>query len=230
MTYSPVLAVVTGALEFSAGIWLFLRPGGGRKRILYPIGLIFLLLAGYQFAEVAVCSRPEVGALTRLAFFDITWLPPLALWLGSQWSPPRTRWLRTAALVDFALALGLSIWIFADPGAITRSVCFTVIARYVYSSSFDIVYGIFYEGSLGVLIFAAAAAMASVEDAALRKHWANLQAGILGFILPALALRTLIAEKPGILPSVMCHFALVLAVSLFFVVLRERKAGQGPRP
>jgi hypothetical protein len=225
MAYSPLLALITGILEFAAGAWIFLRPDRGRKRILYPIGLIFLLLAGYQFAEVAVCSRPDVGALTRLAFFDITWLPPLALWLGSQWSPPRSRWLRTAALVDFALASGLSIWIFADPGAITGSVCFKIIARYMNGSLFDIVYGIFYEGSLGVLIFAAAAAMASVEDPVLRKHWANLQAGVLGFILPALALRTLIVEKPGILPSVMCHFALILAASLFIVVLRERRAG-----
>ncbi len=223
MTYSPLLAIITGVLEFAAAGWVFLSPGRGRKRILYPMGLIFLLLAAYQFAEVAVCSRPEIGSFTRLAFFNITWLPPLGLWLGSQFNSPKTRWLRSAALIDFALALGLSIWIFTDTQAITRSVCQTVIARYLDAPLFDIVYGIFYQGSLGVLIFAAAAGMASAEDPVLRKHWANLQAGILGFVLPALAVRVLVNEQPGLLPSVMCHFAIILAVCLFIAAMRERK-------
>ncbi len=225
MTYSPLLAIITGILEFAAAGWVFLSPGRGRKRILYPIGLIFLLLAAYQFAEVAVCSRPDLKFFTRLAFFNITWLPPLGLWVGSQFNLPKSRWLRSAALIDFALAVGLSIWIFSDPQAITKSVCQTVIARYLHAPLFDIVYGIFYQGSLGVLVFAAAAGMASAEDPILRKHWANLQAGILGFVLPALAIRVLVNEQPGLLPSVMCHFALFFAVSLFFLVLRERKTG-----
>jgi hypothetical protein len=60
-----------------------------------------------------------------------------------------------------------------------------------------------------------------------RKHWANLQTGLLGFLLPALAVRLLLAESDGILPSVMCHFAAVLAASLFFLVLRERRPPAG---
>lgn len=223
MTYSPLLAIITGVLEFIAAGWIFLRPSRGRKRILNPLGLIFLLLAGYQFAEVAVCSRPDLKFFTRLAFFDITWLPPLALWLGSQLSRPKMRWLKVGALIDIAAALFFSAWIFADPQAITTSVCQTVIARYLHTQPFDIAYGLFYQLSLGVVIFAGAAGAASAEDPAIRRHWANLQAGILGFILPSIAVRVLVAEQPGLLPSVMCHFALILAVSLGFLALRERR-------
>ncbi len=223
MAYSPLLAIVTGVLEFAAAGWIFLSPGRGRRRIIYPMGVIFLLLAAYQFAEVAVCSRPDVTALTRLAFFNITWLPPMGLWLGSQFDSPKTGWLRAAALIDFALALGLSIWIFTSPRIITGSVCQTVIARYLDAPLFDVVYGIFYQGSLGVLIFAAAAGMAAADDPVLRKHWAYLQAGILGFMLPAMAVRILVNEQPGLLPSVMCHFAIILALCLFIAAVRERK-------
>lgn len=225
MNYSPLLAIITGVLEFAAAVWVFAGLDRGRRRILAPAGMILLLLAGYQFAEVAVCSRPDMKFFTRLAFFNITWLPPLGLWLGAQFNLPKSRWLRTAAFIDFALAAGLSIWIFSDTRAITKSVCQTVIARYLHAPLFDIVYGIFYQGSLGVLVFAAAAGMASAEDPVLRKHWANLQVGILGFVLPAMAIRVLVNEQPGLLPSVMCHFALFLAVSLFFLVLRERETG-----
>jgi len=223
MTYSPLLAIITGILEFGAAGWIFLNPGRGRKRILNPVGLIFLLLAAYQFSEVAVCSNPEMKLLTQLAFFNITWLPPLGLWLGAQFNLPQSRWLRAAALIDFGAALAFSVWIFADPQAITQSVCQMVIARYYHAPLFDIAFGIFYQASLGLVVFAGAAGMASAQDPIIRKHWANLQAGILGFVLPALSVRVLVNEKPGLLPSVMCHFALLLAASLFFLVLRERK-------
>jgi hypothetical protein len=228
MTYSPLLAIITGIIELAAAAWIFLGPRLGRKRIIYPIGLIFLLLAGYQFAEVGVCSRPDLRFFTRLAFFDITWLPPLALWLGSQISRPKLRWLRAAAVIDFGAALALSVWIFADPRAVTKSVCQTVIAFYAQARTFEVVYGIFYQFSLLLTIFAGVAAMALSDDSVLRKHWANLQGGILGFLLPSIAVRILVFEKPGTLPSVMCHFALILAVSLGFLALRERRHSPSP--
>jgi hypothetical protein len=224
MRYSPLLALVTGLLEIGAGIWILISRSPGRRRILLPAGIIFLLLAGYQFAEIAVCARPEHKFLTQLAFLDITWLPPLGLWLGGQLGSPRNRWIRAIAAVDMVLALGLSVWILADPGGITRSVCQVVIARFFPSRIFEQVYGLFYEGSLVLIIFAGAAGMASSEDPIDRRHWANLQTGILGFMLPALAVSLLSPEPAGLLPSVMCHFAIVLAVSLYALALRERRA------
>ena len=234
MDYSPILAVLTGLSEAGAGAWVFISRSSGRKRILFSTGLIFLLLAGYQFAEVAVCRSPEHKFWTQLAFLDITWLPPLGLWLGYQLSAPRLRWLRAVALTDMALALAFSVWILAAPGAITMSVCELVIARYFSAGGFDFSYALFYQLSLLVTIFGAAAGMAAAEDVVGRKHWANLQTGLLGFLLPALAVRLLLAESDGILPSVMCHFAAVLAASLFVLVLRERRqphpAAGGVRP
>jgi len=229
MGYFPLLAILTGLLEVGAGVWVLISRGPGRKRILLIVGGIFLLLAGYQFAEVAVCSAPENRLWTQLAFFDITWLPPLALWLGWQLGSPGNRWMRTAALVDMALALALSVWIFADPQGITKSVCQMVVARYLPERHFDIAYGLFYQVSLLVLVFGAAAGMAHTDDVVRRKHWANLQTGLLGFLFPALAVRILVPETEGLLPSVMCHFAVVLGISLFVLVLRERRSG-GTQP
>lgn len=226
MEYSPGLALLTGLLEAAAAAWIFLTPSLGRKRILQPIALILLLLAGYQFAEVTVCFRPENLLYSRLAFLDITWLPPLGLWLCAEMAFPKQRWLTAAAWADIALALGLSIWIFADAGAITKSVCMTVIASYFHARPFEIAYGLFYQASLILTVFGAAAGMVSTADAVRRKHLANLQTGILGFLFPALAVRIVLAEPEGLLPSVMCHFAIVLAVSLFFVARREKRAAQ----
>ena len=228
MRYSPLLAFITGLLEIGAGAWIFISRSPGRRRILFPTGIIFLLLAGYQFAEIAVCARPENKFLTQLAFLDITWLPAVGLWLGGQISAPRNRWIRIAALVDIAFALGMSIWILADPGAITKSVCQIVIARYFPSRVFEQIYGLFYESTLILTIFAGAAGMVAADDPVSRKHWANLQTGVLGFMFPAIAVSLLSPEPDGLLPSVMCHFAIVLAVSLYFLALRERRAAPSP--
>jgi hypothetical protein len=222
--YSPLLAVLTGLLEAAAGLWIFLSRSPGRKRILFPVGLIFFLLAGYQFAEVAVCARPEHKFLTQLAYLDITWLPPLGLWLVFQLNFPKNRWIRTAAIIDFGLALAFSVWILADSGAITKSVCQTVIARYFPTRLFDMTYGVYYQLSLMLTVFAATAGMAAHDDFTLRRHLANVQTGLLGFLFPAIAVRVLSHEPEGLLPSVMCHFAIAFAASLYFLALRERQA------
>ena len=224
--YSPILAVVTGCFELLAALYTLTGPG--RKRILYPVGLILLLLAGYQFAEVAVCANPGNLSLSRLSFFEITWLPPVGIWLIALLIRPGRKWLKAAALAYFTAAAAICVWISADAGCITKSVCQVVVARYFQSSLFEIVYGVFYQSGLAVMVFGAAAGMAQADDIVLRKHLANVQVGVLGFMLPALVLRFLVREPLGILPSVMCHFALVFAVSLVALVVRERRLQSHP--
>jgi len=225
MKYSPLLAMVTGILEFGAGLWTLLDRRSGRRSLFRNVGLIFLFLAGYQFAEVTVCTQPGNKIWTQLAFLDITWLPPLGLLLCAQLAAPRNRWLKTAAYADFVLGGAFSIWVLAAPQAITKSVCGLVLARYFPTAAFDIAYALFYQISLLLIVFGAAAGMAGGHDPVLRKHLANLQTGVLGFILPALAVRILVTEVQGdLMPSVMCHFAIILAASLFVLVLRERRA------
>jgi len=224
MRYSPLLALVTGILELGAGLWILFGPRRGRRYITGPVGVIFLLLAGYQFAEVLVCTRPENRIWTRLAFLDITWLPPLGLWLCARLSAPGIRWLRSAAYADFGLGAVFSVWILAAPAVITQSVCGLVLARYFPIAVFDIAYALYYQISLLVIVFGAAAGMAAGYDHVLRKHLSDLQAGLLGFMLPALAVRILVREVQGdLIPSVMCHFAIVLAALLFVLILRERR-------
>ena len=67
--------------------------------------------------------------------------------------------------------------------------------------------------------------MVYASDTISRKHLANVQTGIFGFVLPSFMVRMLVSEPGGILPSVMCHFALILAVSLCVLVVRERRYG-----
>jgi hypothetical protein len=222
MAYSPILAIVTGVLEVAAGVYALAGPG--RKPILRPVAIILFLLAGYQLAEVAVCSNPAALAYSRLAYVVITWLPPYALRLVVALDGRRGRVLRTAALVYYAAAAAMSLWILADHGVITRSICDLITARYFQATTFAVAYGLFFQSSLLWIVFGAGLAMAAAGDAVARKHLANLQLGILGFMFPAIAVRVLVAGSGDILPSAMCHFALILAASLVALVVRERRS------
>lgn len=221
-SYSPVLGLITGGLEVLAGIYALAGPG--RKSVRRTVAAILFFLAGYQFVEVAVCARPDVLILSRLAYFVITWLPPLGLWLAAVVAPRGGRTLRAIALAYFAAATGFGVWILADPSVVSRSVCDLVLARFFPADPFDAAYAVFFQSGLLAIVFGAGAAMASAGDAVARKHLANLQLGTLGFIFPSLAVRIFAAAKPGdLLPSVMCHFAAILAVSLVGLIVRERR-------
>jgi len=226
--YSPALAVATGIFEFAAALWTLTRRG--RKRFLQPAAALLLLLAGYQFAEVAVCTGSAAQVWSRWAFFDITWLPPMGIWLVAALGFSGLRGPRIFALVYFAVAAGFGVWIFTDPNCITRSVCQIVTARYGHPSMFEWTYGAFYQFGLAVMIFGASAGLARTDDPILRKHLANIQAGVLGFVLPAFIVRVLTPEPAGLMPSVMCHFALVLALSLVALVLRESRFAASFKP
>jgi hypothetical protein len=220
--YSPVLGLVTGILEVGAAVYVLSGPG--RKTILRPVAAILFFLAAYQFAEIAVCARPDMLILSRLAYLIITWLPPLGLWLATVLDARRIRALEPVSLFYFFVASALSIWIITIPGAITRSVCELVLARYFPSGPFDVIYAIFYQTGLLTVVFGSGAAMAKADDAVKRKHLANLQLGVLGFMFPSLAVRLLFPGRPGDpLPSVMCHFAAILAASLVGLAVRERR-------
>ena len=219
--YSPVLGLVTGGLEVLAGVYTLSGPG--RRTVLRPVAGILFLLAGYQFAEVAVCAHPSALILSRLAYFVITWLPPLGLWLAAVLAARGSKVLRPLSLCYLVAACGLAVWILAVPGLITRSVCELVLARFFPSDPFDVIYAVFYQTGLLAVVFGSGLAMASTGDAIARKHLANLQMGVLGFMVPAMAVRLIVAGRGDMLPSVMCHFAVILAASLVGLVVRERR-------
>lgn len=225
MTYSPGLALVTGALELMACV--FVLRGPGRKAVLGPAAVILFLLASYQFAEVAVCSRPEALAYARLAYLIITWLPPFGLRLLVELDGRRSRPLRAAALGYFAAAAGMCAWLLAVPGLITATVCDLVTARYFQPTLFAVAYGVFYQTGLLWLVFGSWRAMTAAREPRSRSQIGSLLAGVLGFMVPSLVIRVLMPGPGDIVPSVMCHFAVILAAGLVAMIVRERRsAGQ----
>lgn len=225
MTYSPIVGMATAGFELAVAVWALL--GRGRSDILRITAAILIFLAGYQIAEVLICAvDPAYGILPRLAFADVTWLPPLGLLLCARLFTPRSRVASAAAYAMLAAGVGIMAWIALDPGFVTSSVCSTVFARYTHTLPRFLVYsGFYWVGLLGMVGFSAYGARAA-RDAGARRQFAELRTGSVGFILPSLVVTWFVPTANGALPSIMCHFALVLAVFLTRLVLVERRLAE----
>jgi len=218
MDYSPTLAVATAAFEILAAAWAlsFVRSRRlGSRAVPATVGAVLVLLAAYQLTEVAICADPTAaGFLPRLAFLVVTWLPPLGLLLIAQITQPRSGWTYGIAGAMLALAGGMSAWILLDSGFATASVCNAVYARYLHAMPRFQAYGVYYWlGLFGMVALTARGALLSTDP--VRRRWLmHVHVGTLGFVLPSVAVSHFVPATRAALPSVMCHFALVLAIAL----------------
>lgn len=224
--YSPWLSALTATIEIAAGIWALRSPG--RRRVRIPVALLQFVLAGYQLAEIFICANPERTFLARLAFVDVVWLPPLALTLLVGLAQPG-RGVRTAVKGAWGVAAGLAVWMAVDPSFVVGTVCQAVLATYEHGTPFHHAFGGFYELSLGAIVFGGAMAMARVEDRVDRAHIADLQMGVIGFMVPAMLTQIIWKGLDPSLPSIMCHYALILALLLMRLTRREARAATGHR-
>jgi hypothetical protein len=224
MSYSPILAVATAAFEIIVAGWAFTSRSKVESRgIIRTTSAILLLLAGYQLTEVAICADvAAAGFLPRLAFIIVTWLPPLGLLLIAQLRSPRSPVLHGSARVMLAAAAGIVVWIVVDRSFASASVCNAVYARYAHAMPRFLVYARFYWlGLLGMVLFSGHGAV-TCRDTRRRQQLAQVFVGTTGFVALSMLTSWFVPAARGALPSIMCHFALLLAVCLTRLIVLQR--------
>ncbi len=225
MPYSPTLSLLTAAFEIGAAGWAITGPG--RPHIRRAAAAILVLLASYQLIEVFVCAAPTNQLLARAAFATVIWLPPLGVYLLTLLAKPKHPMLARLPIAMFATAAGFAIWVFVDPVAVTGTVCHAVIATYTNESSVFELYAWFYQLGLLGMMLAGVSAVLNTTDSLDRQHLADVTMGTIGFVVPAITNVAVVPAAAGSIPSVMCHYALVLGIFLARMVARERRAARG---
>jgi len=222
MDYSPGLAIATACFEIAVAVWALRGPG--ERAIIRTTGAILLLLATYQIIEVSICSNVSAaGFLPQLAFIAVTWLPPLGLILIAKLYRPRSRMLYRNAYSMLAVALGIVVWIALDRGFVSVSVCTAVFARYNTATPRFMLYsGFYWLGLLGMILFSGYGVKTCI-DCHRRRLLFQVFAGTLAFVVPSLLASYFVPPARGALPSVMCHFALLLAIFLTRLIYLERQ-------
>jgi hypothetical protein len=224
MNYSPILSIFTATFEIAAAIWAFL--GRGRKALLRVAATVLLFLAAYQIIETILCSNPEgLRVFGRIAFMVVLWLPPTGLLLLSLLAGSREKWLQIYTAVFYALALCIFIWLLVDRTPIGVSVCLVVFARYydVIPSALNLVYCGFYQLGLINMLFFSAILAVKTDDAFQRKLIGQILFGSLAFIIPALIVVNLFPIAEGTFSSILCHFALLLAIFIVRLIWLEKR-------
>jgi hypothetical protein len=223
MNYNPILSIATATLEVGAAVWALRGPG--RKPIIYTVSSILFFLAGYQIVEAIFCTGSPVtlAFLPRLAFMIVAWLPPTGLLLVARLYPTKTRTLHYYAYAMYIFCGVLVASIAMDRAFVTATVCEIVFARYTNPTPLYQTYGIFYQSGLMSMLLLSAYGVTICKDDHQRLLLGQVLLGSMAFIIPALVTVAVLPIAENALPSLMCHFAMLLALFLIRLVTIERR-------
>lgn len=226
-TYSPVLGIITAAFELSVAAWVILFHRRN-KTFLAAAGVLFFL-AGYQILEVVICygKHEDFLFLSRLAFIDVTWLPPLSILLVARLFKSRTKAVYYYAYASFVLAVLFSFWILVDFRFVSKTICEVMYSKYIYLEPYFHIYGAFYEITQISIALVPVICMIYTDSIRDRRNLADVSIGGMIYLFSAFILAIAVPEiNDKAMPSVMCHTALFYAIFIFKMMLRESKADQ----
>ena len=220
--YSPILSILTAIFEIVVAVIAF--KSKGRKSIRYTSAVLLMLLASYQILEIVICSISQNNLLlSQLAFMVIIWLPPIGILLISYLFPKKKKLVFGYSLLLFGLSLLMVTWIFFTKDFVTQTVCSVIFARFSNPKIIYIVYSALYQLGLLSMLFLSASGVINSKDHLQRKLLGQILLGSMVFIIPAMLTVIVVPATNGALPSIMCHYALLLAIFVCRLIYLEHK-------
>lgn len=215
--FSPPVMIATFLIEIFMVIYVLWRY---KLNLVSRIAVLILtMLATFQLAEYMVCAGP-IGTPTdiwaRIGFVAITLLPPLGIHLSSVLAGKRNQRLLVSIYGLAILFIGFFLFY---SNAFVNKVCAGNYVIFNIDQSADLAYGLYYYGLLaGGTVYAwvqANRASSSKKKRALKAF----SIGYILFMLPTAAVNIIMPDSIQGIPSVMCGFAVILAIVIVFWVL-----------
>jgi hypothetical protein len=228
--FSPPVMVATLLIEFSLAAYTIWRYKLTLTTRLI-VGLL-VFLGAFQLAEYFVCtgSAGHVIEWSQFGFLAITALPPLGLHLMHVLAGKKDRRLVYSA---YATMLAFMLFFLLNPEAFTGHQCAGNYVIFQFSEQVSGIYSVYYFGWVLAGIGKGAQWAQELKDkgkqslVALRSVQ-GLIAGYLVFLVPAATVHIISPESRRGIPSVLCGFAILLALTLALYILpkvgRRRKA------
>jgi hypothetical protein len=180
---------------------------------------ILVGLAAFQLAEYNVCEGAwGVDSLTwaRIGYVAITLLPPLGLHLATKIANKPQKVLVGSAY-GLAAAFGI-IFLFVGHGMQSQE-CLGNYVIFKIAHWATIPYALYYYGLLLLTVGHALRAAKGMKNEAKASSLRFLAMGYLAFIVPTTAANLIDPSTLAGIPSIMCGFAVVLALILVLAVL-----------
>lgn len=214
--FSPPVMLATFLIEIILFVLTLLFYKRTTKTKLIAAMLFFL--AFFQLAEYFVCGGFGVGAelWSRLGFVAITTLPPLGLHLVHALAGKKAGRL---VMAGYGL---MAVWIaffafsqnaFASHACVSNYVIFNldVVASYFYTA--------YYYGLLLLGMWLAFRFSQQTKQKAVKASLHGITIGYLTFLLPTAVANTIDQSTMAGIPSIMCGFAVLFALILYFYIL-----------
>lgn len=214
--FSPLVMITTFVVEIALAVYTLWRYHLNEvTRIVFSL---LVLLATFQLAEYVVCEGPlGSGAVwSRIGFVAITLLPPLGIHLVYALANATRRPLLLPA---YGTGAAFSVFFVAVSTAFAGHVC---AGNYVI---FDVTPGMggwfaaYYYGWLLAAVLLARHFGLRSKSARLRRSLSALSIGYAAFIVPTATVNLISPDTIKAIPSIMCGFAVILAVILVMAVL-----------
>jgi len=218
MCFAPYISLSTFVIEFLLALFFLLKnPKDKLNRI---IALISFLLGVYQLNEFLICTT-SIGLFTKLALATTAILPALAITHVLILFRKKIRYywhaLIYAPAVFFVLMFVLSTYLRAP------AFCSTIFIQYPGLGPLWKFFGLYYllylVGAM-ILFYIVSLSNKPVHE----KRLAYL--GVLGifiFTVPTFIFLIFLPALKVQFPSVLCEFALLLAIELIFVLRYKEK-------
>ncbi|NPD88858.1 MAG: hypothetical protein HGN29_09035 [Asgard group archaeon] len=166
------------------------------------------MLQLYQLSEWLICIGVNENITGRIAYVIITFLPPLGYYLSTrivQWKFP-DYW------IGFAATTAFSLYYLIIPNSVNLIDCNPLYA--IYKHNLSIYYGIYYIGILAYSILFLVAHTIWKKEKIERKLSILLLVGYLSFLVPMYLMVLIDSSFINTVTSIMCKYALLLAVTL----------------
>ncbi|MBI5135470.1 hypothetical protein HZA86_04545 [Candidatus Uhrbacteria bacterium] len=224
MCFSPKVTLATFVLEWSLAIWAWIQY---RYHRFGQLAIALLVLLGfYQWSEYAICRGSNPVDWARLGFAAVGFMPAIGLhliMLFDKQKPGRTHVetvTRYLVPIGYALASLWALVFWVEPAVIRSATCMPNFILYGKSMRPYTWFGYYYT----TLIAWSLVAMAALRErtaGALRSATNWLAIGYLSFIIPTYLVIFMFPKMIPGFPSVLCGFAVILAIIMVKKVLPE---------
>lgn len=223
--FSPEAMLITMAIEFVGAIYLALRYRLNKVTWLAIGVLVFLGI--FQMAEFLICSFSGIPGVSwaRVGYMSITMLPPLGISLTMAIAGKKALW---AQIVLYATCAAFVGWFGFSGLGLTGEQCEGNYVIFAANETGMWLFGTYYYVYLAIGTFLGFYWAAKTENKRTARSLRWLAVGYLVFILPTILVALLDPASRDAIPSVMCGFAVFLAITILLAVMPYGGTRRGP--
>lgn len=215
--FTPPIMIATFVIEILFAIIAILR--GHHKTKVGQLGIILLvLLALFQLSEFIICTDVSINSKiwAQIGFVVITFLPPIGLHLAYVIARKKHALITLPYMAGFIFALVVILF----PTAIERTLCGGNYMLSVLNQTLGYVYGVYYNGLLLLGVYQTWHFAEHFRTKETRSKLLWLMVGYLVFMVPTGIVVAIMPHTLYGIPSIMCGFAVLLAVILYLKILK----------